>query len=94
MIQMLLGLLSLTVHVECRKRHADAKYLKQCLPPEPATGISPADLDLRYLPLDTCRMLWLIFTAAIGNLFVVIGMTSRGDVNEGSEMEKGRKSRS
>ena len=35
-------------------------------------------------------MLWLIFTAAFSNIFAV-GMTSRGDANEGNGMESGRK---
>ena len=62
--------------------------------PQSAIGVLPTHPDLTYLPLETCRMLWLVFISAIAILSVVIRMASRtgprtGDVNEGSEMEKG-----
>lgn len=63
--------------------------------PESAPGISLGDADLMYLRLETCGILWLIFITAIATLFVVFRMVFRSgprarDVNEGSEMEKGR----
>ena len=64
--------------------------------PESAIGVSPTHANVAYLPLERCRMLWLICITAIAIPFAVVGMASRtgprtGDVNEGSEMERGRK---
>ena len=63
--------------------------------PQSTIGVLPTHLDLRDLPLETCRMLWLGFITAMVILSGLIWMASRTgsrtrDVNEGSEMEKGR----
>ncbi len=57
-------------------------------------AVLPAHRELTCLPVETCRMLWVVGAVAVATPFVVLGMASRGgarrgDVNEGSEMEKG-----
>lgn len=63
--------------------------------PQSTIGVLPTHPDLTYSPLETCRMFWLVFITAIVILSGLIWMASRTgprtrDVNEGSEMEKGR----
>lgn len=58
-------------------------------------GSTPAELDFMCLLRETCMAVWLVFTATVAVLIVVVVLmgscagAETGDVNEGGEMERG-----